>query len=650
MSTVLISVPWLRSRGCTAYVHVACMRLFGVGAHSVAWLLANVGGIGNSHDPHVQAQVNITGDAQGMERARAIARFGGDAGGSGLLATARDQPERELFLFFAFQNSREGAAQQAILTEKSKRLADYVGGHQAGEGTQIATVYHRIMRKVAPYPGKWLLQRPLSGHRLAQLPQVARELTQAVVAANGAKDKWLRSTLQVVGVDKVGLRTEQGKAALAAPCATVEDVEIDFPHGPFGEHDDMDGDDAVDDGDVAMEGCDDSHADVSDHPDEIADAELQEVMGGVTELAALGTATEETVYDAVEEELRREAGLRRATEQPSVATDSGVAVADADPGMSAEVPAPAVEAASGEPGGATAHFTTASGETMYLHLSHQASLGVLSTRQYQVHLLTIHPDTGESVIPYPPGMRVPKGDPVFETDYLTKWAHSSGEQLMQEVRAVLHGSLPVVPARFANMSPAVRRALTASKMCIVQGCPSYATAETTNHSLHLCEPHQGDDIRVMNTEEDVRLCTACHGLRAVEEFREGQGSETTGGVCHRCLVIRRNRAITKKNARQGTSVPTLPVPEHKPPSATEIENGKDCTQAYILERRAAAQCAAPIGTRPGETLSDPILVLATYAVERRGHEHQCVRVGCLNDSKSSKPATLCRACCKVRGD
>lgn len=110
---------------------------------------------------------------QDMERARVVSRIGAHAGGGATPPPApTGEQERDLILFLAYHNTPQGRAQQALVTAASKGVADYVGGHLEGDGSKVSSVYHRIMRQIAPLPGRWLMKELFSDARLAELPGV----------------------------------------------------------------------------------------------------------------------------------------------------------------------------------------------------------------------------------------------------------------------------------------------------------------------------------------------------------------------------------------------------------------------------------------------------------------------------------------------
>lgn len=180
-------------------------------------------------------------------------------------------------------------------------------------------------------------------------------------------------------------------------------------------------------------------------------------------------------------------------------------------------------------------------------------------------------------------------------------------------------------ARYRHLSTHVQDALDATSMCVVMGCPMQENAKKTHKALHACADHEKPDCQVRGTEEVVRLCTACRAQRNVEVFRELQGSERMGGCCERCTVRRRNK--------EGKNVPPLVAPDHKPPSAAELANGEDPDGTFIRERRVAEHRLVGDDACPGETMSIPLLVLAVHDPAHKGHEKECVRVGCDNAAK-----------------
>lgn len=119
----------------------------------------------------LQQHAGVTGNLQDMETARMIQRVAAGAVNSGPAPVAGNEAERELACFLEFQASQQGQVHQARVTAASKRLADHVGGHDDGSGTQIATVFLRLSRRVARAPGRWLQKKPLSEERLAALPE-----------------------------------------------------------------------------------------------------------------------------------------------------------------------------------------------------------------------------------------------------------------------------------------------------------------------------------------------------------------------------------------------------------------------------------------------------------------------------------------------
>lgn len=447
--------------------------------------------------------------------------------------------------------------------------------------------------------------------------------TRSMRAAVEAKDKWLAGMKDVACVDKVALQNLKKKWVNAPPPATVDDVVQDFPHGPLGE----------DRGGDADEDCDASDTEDEEMSDggEIDGAEeLAAGAAGLGDLVheAVGMAPhagdEEALEDALEQELQLD-------------TDSDPAAAGTEGAgpSSEEVVRPFGEDLPSEPQAGAGRFVTAGGKVMRVHLSHRASLGMIQSRLHQTHLLTIHPDTGESVIPYPQAMRIPRAHPEFQID-LVSLMHDSGDELMDDVKATLHGSLPVIIARARYLAAGVRTALKLIRMCMVQGCPNRPSTKVNDRSKLTCDPHLKVDLRLKGTELTVRYCHKCHGHRDAPDFRVGQGSETVGGVCLRC-------GVKEELARD----PEAPLVLHGHPGAwdVELESGKDCDGTYIRERRAAAQ---RLQTFPGEALFDPLGVYAVRSDERENNVGRCVRIGCPHQCKSPDVPTLCFDCCGVR--
>ena len=334
-----------------------------------------------------------------------------------------------------------------------------------------------------------------------------------------------------------------------------------------------------------------------------ADRELRDVVEAAAEIAAVPA-------DAMELELAMELAEAGPEGAPAdalgcdAARDDGPsAVADS----TSEVPVDP-----DEPRGGVGRTVSAGGKVVKMHVSHQAALAVIQSRTFHQHSLTIRPETGMSAVPYPSYSRVPKAHAEFELDLL-HLAHDSGDTLLEDLEHVLHGTLPIIPARACNLEPSVREELNQSHMCLVIGCPDRVKLGT-DHALRLCPWHIRGDVRIRGTEEDMRRCTKCHALRDVREFRHGAGVDGDGGVCKRCSVVDHNR----KNPGRAQ-----PVPVHLPVSPQEVESGKDADQSFILDRRAAKQRSdANLQVRPGESLNSPYVAYAFYDKEREGHLHR----------------------------
>ena len=168
---------------------------------------------------------NVTGNLEDMEYGRVISRMGSNAGGGApppRRPVARTVQERDLGLFLAYQNSPRGKAQQNILTAESKRVADAAGGHDIGSGEKISSVYHRIMRRLAPNPGRWLLQHPMSDERLAGMCGAPRK---RLLCKGRALGGWLPA-LPVSRVPRVRVHDASSSTFAVHSCCTSCDVQL----------------------------------------------------------------------------------------------------------------------------------------------------------------------------------------------------------------------------------------------------------------------------------------------------------------------------------------------------------------------------------------------------------------------------------------
>ena len=449
--------------------------------------------------------------------------------------------------------------------------------------------------------------------KLALCAGVVKDYTVVVREAIAAKQAWLAAAEDVMFVDKRRLDTLKAAATLAPEHVTLEDAAQDYPYGPFDtdchedEEDAGDGDDAV-----VLDDSDDD-----DGAEEI-DAELRHAVRAAADIGVVPA-------DAMELDLAAELAEPDARDDgPATAVDPEVEEDDPD-----------------APRGAVGRTMAAGGKVVEMHISHQVALAIIQSRCFHVHKLTIRPETGKSAVPYPTFMRLPRSHVEFEVD-LMLLSHDDGHALMEDLEGVLHGTLPVIPARACNLDATVRKALAASDMCLVMGCPDRVHLGT-ERALLLCPKHRRADVRVRGTEEDMRRCTGCHKHLDVREFRHGQGIDGDGGVCRTCSVLRRNR-----DAGRGQQ---QPLPAHMPASPAEAESGRDADGSFILERRAAEQQAARLlDVRPGESLNSPYIAYAFYDEARRGHLRRCVRIGCSGEAKlkNRDGAMLCKKCFDVR--
>lgn len=518
----------------------------------------------------------------------------------------------------------------------------------------------------------------MTGTGLTAVVCVAAEvgaLTRTMRTAIEGKLAWLEEVQRVTNVDKQSLRTARVQAKRAPPRTTVEDVEIDFPDGPFqapvddaddAEDDEGPADGAADGDDVVMVDGGPAQATAGD------DAELATLVQDAVAFGSVGDVTDDMV-DAADEP---EDVVRDAIEAEMLSHAPANASTAADPGPP-EAAVPPDVAASGDPRGRAVRIVSAAGDCVKVHLSHRASLAVLQNRVYHVHVLTLHPRTRETVVTYPRGMRVPKGEPSFSVDLLTV-AHSAGIEVLQRVRAVLFGDLPVIPARFTHMPPRVQQALRETGMCIVVGCMLKAVMQTSYRRLHLCDTHLKATVKVHGTDAAFRVCTACKDSLPEGLFRDGMAAEITGGMCEPCRLRQQGRRRAAEGAEQrvpveGSPAPLQPADEAGAPSAacgagaapteaaaddapvgvspsrTELENARDEDGVFVRERRTAAQLLRQDGgdTRQGESMEWPLLTHAAHHPARANGPQRCVRVGCCNPSRHQRIPTLCAACVSV---
>ena len=458
------------------------------------------------------------------------------------------------------------------------------------------------------------------------------EYTWVARTAQASRDLWLERATCVADVSKVSLLSLRAAIGERDTRSTVDDVETDHPYGANEEgagpeaNDDSDPVDAVGDGeeDLDGEGAEDFDMDIGEAGAGDAD--------GVDMAAAV---------DGVERML---ANLRADDMESVVARElySGPAAGP----MADTAPAHTAEPDPYEPTGGCALVLTVEGRTMDVPLSHRASLAVLGCRKYHLHLLTEHPDTGVTVVPYGPNNNVPSSTPEFEVD-LASLAHDPGCNIEAMVRTVLEGVLPEIVARFRHLAKDVQVALSETGMCLVRGCWNRASRQSdVVKALHLCADHVGADLEVKATGDLMRRCTGCHTMLDVREFRASVGGETVGTVCARCRTTRRNNNKKKKAPNE---VQLEALPAHLAVPAAEVEAGRDEGGAYVRERRLAAQRLDAAGAASaGSSLSNPYLVHAMFSAQRRVNKNQCTRVGCPNPNRGRDGATLCFTCATVR--
>ena len=489
----------------------------------------------------------------------------------------------------------------------------------AARGVAVCTARPPHIRSTAPDSS--------SSSISAFCAEEVRFATAALRDAQEHRAQWLARLQDLPCLDKTHLRTLKAKAANAPPQPTLQDVVDDFPDGPF-----IPGDVARED-DAPRAAADDAHGDAADDDGDAA------AGAAVAAAAALGDVPGDAgdegdmVADDIEAELAlEEAAAVAAASAPASASAPAAASAPASGSVAwpDDVDADGVREAY-EPAGGIGRTIAADGDSIDIALSHRASLAVLTSRQAHVHLLTVHPHTGQSVIPYPEGMRIPKAHPEFQVD-LVSLAHADGTALLRDVRAVLCGDVPEIPARFQKMAHEVKAELAELQVCIVVGCGRRHVRTKMLKQHHLCGDHVDSDLRIVGTDQCVRRCTRCHTLPRVEDFRVGEGSETVGGCCRPCC-----EAQSKKGRGSDTAVRAAPV------LPKEESNGRDEDGSYRCERREAAMRLA----QPGESMANPFIVWAAQD-PGRGDKTRCIRVGCPNTRKGRDAATLCKACYKVR--
>lgn len=462
-------------------------------------------------------------------------------------------------------------------------------------------------------------------------------LTEALRAAREHRAQWLAQLQDCPCIDKTHLSALKAKAVHAPPEPTLQDVVDDHPAGPFGAdvEDEVPG--AAGQPAVAAE-------------DDVQDEEGAAVAAAVAAAAAVGDVNGDAaddgdlVLDDIEAELElEEAAAVQAAAAPVVTPQSTGAAwpVEMDAGGSRQVY---------EPVGGIGRTLAAGGESVEIDLSHRASLALITSRQAHVHLLTVDPATGKSVIPYPEGMRIPRAHPEFQVD-LVSLAHADGTAVVRDVKAVLAGTVPEIPARFQKMAPAVKDELGDLQMCIVGGCARRTVLTKMLKQHHLCGEHVDSDLRIVGTDQCVRRCTRCHNLLRVEDFRVGEGSETVGGCCRRCCEAQskaRKGATTatkpgsgaQAKARNGARTADKPVSDILP---REEANGRDDDGSYRRERREAAMRLA----QTGESMANPFIVWAALD-PRRGDKTRCSRIDCPNLRRGGRDAaTLCSPCYQV---
>lgn len=181
------------------------------------------------------------------------------------------------------------------------------------------------------------------------------------------------------------------------------------------------------------------------------------------------------------------------------------------PGLTASKKPP-----SRKPPGCNTRFETSSGCTTAIHVDHWIGLAMLRARKAHLHLLSSHPVTGDTVIPFPPRTLLPSVTAEFESEVF-ELAHDDGERVRRDIARVRDGKLAEVPARYTNMSEDVQKVIQQTRLCIVIDCPDFAGTQYPN--LHKCDAHVKDDVAIRGTGLCSRLCTPCRRDRSLQCFR-----------------------------------------------------------------------------------------------------------------------------------
>jgi len=475
-----------------------------------------------------------------------------------------------------------------------------------------------------------------------QFRDAVRAFTLAVRAAKRSKDEWLRRNADVLPTEKQDL-SQYIKKRRVQTGATVDDLAEDFPEGPYGmaahcdaayaqengisdAADGLHADDSVD-GDIDPDDGDADHASEAEY-EEDSDADVDDVG---LELAVADAADFANVSaDDAEWELQ--------------------CALDAPPATAVQLAKPQVHATAlekeadlWEPEGGTTKLFTVGGEVVEVELNHRAALGVLQARRRLVYQLSLDPRTGKEMVVRPSHMRVPKVNVEFDIDHM-QLAHSSGRDLIAELRAVVNGDMPQIPCRFRFCSADVQDEMQRNGMCMVIGCKKLH-AKGADASMHFCAGHRSCDHKIASTGEIVRPCTGCHAEWSVTEFRAANGNATTGGTCTVCRANRRRLKVQKAARKAGGEPAVVHIPERVPPSDGELRGGMDEDHSFRQEKSLAAQRHNRNTSHQGSTLTNPYMVYGMYARARMANPHACVRVGCNNEIGLGRAgATLCQAC------
>ena len=414
--------------------------------------------------------------------------------------------------------------------------------------------------------------------------------TRKARSAKRAAAAWLADADVIYDVSMQALASVKESALTVDSRTTVADVDADYP---------AIWDDVVAADAAAPGGGADAHAD--------AGLALDAADGDPTDAGGTVPGDDIGLHAAIHGADDLEVGLWGDVPDPGPGAggaDAGGGAANPQRRAPADGPASATarDLPADEPTGTEGVFTTALGETARFDMPHRAALAVVYARRAHLHLLTLNPVTQKSAVPLPPRSTPAKATAAFEAD-LAVMAHGDGTAMLHDVRHVVEGTLPQVPARWTHLDGELRGHLRTLGMCLVWGCMQYAVGDYRKQS-HLCLDHVGADVQVTATGEVMRLCTACKNVWPVPHFPAPDVAGKAKLVCKTCAP-KAVRASRKRRARllglgKGVSAAleepasqaagpsegvTVPFPQ---PSPAEVQAGLDVDGSYLADRRVAA--------------------------------------------------------------